>query len=76
MVKVNAVPFLMKVVALDADLLLMRKEVLARYPLKYYRANRKRNAIPRAHWWYLHEEEEDKETKAAGKRAAGAKHTR
>ncbi len=60
-------PYRLQVVTLDADLLLMRAEVLARYPLKHYRATRKRNAIPRTHWWwYLDEAEEEAETKAAG----------
>ncbi|MCS6859921.1 MAG: hypothetical protein NZT92_06335 [Abditibacteriales bacterium] len=67
-------PYRMKVVALDGDLLLMRKEVLARLSPQYLRSYRQRNAIPRTHWWwYL---DEAAETKGARKRATGAKQAR
>jgi hypothetical protein len=45
-----------KILSLDVDLVLMRDEIFTRLPLKSYRAARKRNAIPRSHWWWYLDE--------------------
>jgi hypothetical protein len=57
-----------KIAALDAELLLRRAEILARYPVRYYQAYRKRNGIPLSHWWWYLDEIEKKITAPAESR--------
>jgi len=45
-----------RILALDVDLVLQRGELFARLPLKFYRAARKRNAVPRSQWWWYLDE--------------------
>jgi len=45
-----------KMAALDAELLLRHAEILAHYPVRYYRAYRKRHGIPPSHWWWYLDE--------------------
>jgi len=53
------VPYRAQLATLDMILLSRRRDILAHYPLRYYRARRKRLQAPRAHWWwYLDELEE------------------
>jgi hypothetical protein len=55
-------PYLLKMVTLDAELLLRRNDILRSWSLRSYRSWRKRNNMPRTHWWwYLDEVREDVE---------------
>lgn len=54
------VPFRIRVVPLDVELLLRRDALLANWSLSEYRSWRTRNDIPRSHWWwYLDEQPEE-----------------
>jgi len=55
-------PYRLKMVVLDAELLLRRNDILRSWSLRSYRSWRKRNNMPRTHWWwYLDEAREDVE---------------
>jgi hypothetical protein len=45
-----------KMAALDAELLLRQAKILAHYPARDYRADRKRHVIPPSHWWWYLDE--------------------
>jgi hypothetical protein len=67
-------PYRMSIISLDADLLLTRKEVLARLSPAYCRAYRKRNNVPRSHWWwYLEEAKAETEEPSAKKPAVAGR---
>lgn len=46
------IPYRTRIVSLDALLLLMRSEVLARLSPQYFASYRRRNDISRSHWWW------------------------
>jgi hypothetical protein len=49
-------PYRLRMLSLDAELLLRRKDILANYPLKNYRRLRRQNHTPHAHWWWYLDE--------------------
>jgi hypothetical protein len=50
------VPYRIRMLSLDVELLLRRSDILAHYPMKRYRHLRCQNNIPRAHWWWYLDE--------------------
>jgi hypothetical protein len=57
-------PYRLKMVTLDAELLLRRNDILRSWSLRSYRNWRKRNNMPRTHWWWYLDEVRE-ETKVA-----------
>jgi hypothetical protein len=55
-------PYRLKMVTLDAELLLRRDDILRNWSLREYRGWRKRAHYPHTHWWwYLDEVREEAE---------------